>query len=161
MSINFSMGISREDGFDKKEKQVILIDERQSRGVNVMEHELLELEFWPVEHPLEPQDEDRPVKCPMPSASSVINNDSRMEDQERIADSFRKRTEVPPDFSNREGIDVNIEPPIRAVRKRHHHSLTSDDHNAQSLMRTPPHPPLQSQKITVLEMLQDFDKFES
>lgn len=39
-----------------------------------MEHELLELEFWPVEHPLEPQDEDRPVKCPMPSASSVINN---------------------------------------------------------------------------------------
>lgn len=84
-----------------------------------------------------------------------------MEDQERIADSFRKRAEVPPDFSNREGIDVNIEPPIRAVRKRHHHSLTSDDHNAQSLMRTPPHPPLQSQKITVLEMLQDFDKFES
>lgn len=84
-----------------------------------------------------------------------------MEDQERIADSFRKRAEVPPDFSNRKGIDVYIEPPIRAVRKRHHHSLTSDDHNAQSLMRTPPHPPLQSQKITVLEMLQDFDKFES
>lgn len=29
-------------------------------------------EFWPVEHPLEPPDEDRPVKCPMPSASSVL-----------------------------------------------------------------------------------------
>ena len=31
-----------------------------------------EADFWPVEHPLEPRDEDRPVKCPMPQ-SSVIN----------------------------------------------------------------------------------------
>lgn len=31
-----------------------------------------EADFWPVEHPLEPRDEDRPVKCPMPE-SSVIN----------------------------------------------------------------------------------------
>lgn len=84
-----------------------------------------------------------------------------MGDQERIADSFWKRADVPPDISNREGILVNIETPIRAVRKRHHHSLTNDDHNTHSLMRTPPHPPLQSQKITVFEMLQDFDKFES
>lgn len=33
----------------------------------------LEGEFWPVEHPLEPGEEDRPVKCPIPTASSVIN----------------------------------------------------------------------------------------
>lgn len=31
-----------------------------------------EVEFWPIEHPMEPSDEDRPVKCPMPD-SSVIN----------------------------------------------------------------------------------------
>ena len=29
-------------------------------------------DFFPVEHPVEPTDEDRPVKCPMPE-SSVIN----------------------------------------------------------------------------------------
>lgn len=33
----------------------------------------LDVEFWPVEHPMEPPDEDRPVKCPIPTASSVIN----------------------------------------------------------------------------------------
>jgi len=32
----------------------------------------VDMEFWPVEHPMEPPDEDRPVKCPMPD-SSVIN----------------------------------------------------------------------------------------
>lgn len=32
----------------------------------------VDFQFWPVEHPLEPPDEDRPVKCPMPD-SSVIN----------------------------------------------------------------------------------------
>ena len=32
----------------------------------------VDMEFWPVEHPMEPPDEDRPVKCPMPD-STVIN----------------------------------------------------------------------------------------
>lgn len=31
-----------------------------------------DVEFWPVEHPMEPQDEDRPVRCPIPT-SSVVN----------------------------------------------------------------------------------------
>ncbi|CAI9761932.1 unnamed protein product [Fraxinus pennsylvanica] len=30
-------------------------------------------EFWPVQHPSEPPEEDRPVECPMPAGSSVIN----------------------------------------------------------------------------------------
>lgn len=30
-----------------------------------------DVDFWPVEHPMEPQDEDRPVKCPMSAASSI------------------------------------------------------------------------------------------
>lgn len=29
----------------------------------------VDMEFWPVEHPMEPPDEDRPVKCPMPDSS--------------------------------------------------------------------------------------------
>lgn len=32
----------------------------------------VDMDFWPVEHPMEPPDEDQPVKCPMPD-SSVIN----------------------------------------------------------------------------------------
>lgn len=28
-------------------------------------------DFFPVEHPLEPPDEDRPVKCPMPESSVI------------------------------------------------------------------------------------------
>jgi hypothetical protein len=55
-----------------------LIDEsREARyGVGMdwhhLEVEVVDMEFWPVEHPMEPPDEDRPVKCPMPD-SSVIN----------------------------------------------------------------------------------------
>lgn len=30
-------------------------------------------DFWPIEHPMEPPDEDQPVKCPIPPHSSVIN----------------------------------------------------------------------------------------
>lgn len=28
-------------------------------------------DFYPVEHPMEPPDEDRPVKCPMPESSVI------------------------------------------------------------------------------------------
>jgi hypothetical protein len=28
-------------------------------------------DFFPVEHPMEPQNEDRPVKCPMPQSSVI------------------------------------------------------------------------------------------
>jgi len=28
-------------------------------------------DFFPVEHPMEPPDEDRPVKCPMPESSVI------------------------------------------------------------------------------------------
>lgn len=31
----------------------------------------LEIEFWPLEHPTEPPDEDQPVKCPMLSTSAI------------------------------------------------------------------------------------------
>lgn len=86
--------------------------------------------------------------------------------EERLAESLRKRAEAPAEM-NREAIEVNIEPPIRAVRKRQHR-LTHDDveeeedHKIKPLMRMPPLPPLQTQKkFTIFEMLQDFDKFES
>lgn len=33
----------------------------------------LEAEFCPVEHPIEPEEEDRPVKCPVPISSALIH----------------------------------------------------------------------------------------
>lgn len=32
--------------------------------------EVVDFEIWPVEHPSEPPEEDRPVKCPMPAHDS-------------------------------------------------------------------------------------------
>lgn len=32
-----------------------------------------DVEFCPVEHPVEPEEEDRPVKCPVPVSSSLIH----------------------------------------------------------------------------------------
>jgi len=32
-----------------------------------------DVEFCPVEHPIEPEEEDRPVKCPVPISSSLIH----------------------------------------------------------------------------------------
>ena len=50
------------------------IDTPERDGMDVRSHgvEGDQVEFWPIEHPMEPSDEDRPVKCPMPH-SSVIN----------------------------------------------------------------------------------------
>lgn len=32
-----------------------------------------DFDFWPIQHPTEPSHEDRPVQCPMPHSSSLIN----------------------------------------------------------------------------------------
>ena len=37
------------------------------------ENNQLEAEFCPVEHPVEPEEEDRPVKCPVPISSALIH----------------------------------------------------------------------------------------
>lgn len=61
-------------------RRVTLTEGAQGRGEggNCMEvhhhhqHEVeLEIEFWPLEHPTEPPDEDQPVKCPMLSTSAI------------------------------------------------------------------------------------------
>lgn len=67
---------------DGKESEFPLIDEtsatQQQNSIIMEVHHHLQgvadksTDFCPVEHPMEPPDEDRPVKCPMPE-SSVIN----------------------------------------------------------------------------------------
>ncbi|XP_044494307.1 uncharacterized protein LOC123217371 [Mangifera indica] len=143
------MGFSCGDDFGTKQKRVLLVDDQ--RGRSFMDDRVeFELEFGPVEHPMEPRDEDRPVKCPMPT-SSVIN-ESRMQ-AERLGEGLGKRGEVAAEMNK----ERNEGGAVRAVRKRHH-TLTHEEQVIKPLMRMPPLPP---QKITIFEMLHEFHKFES
>ncbi|KAG5029296.1 hypothetical protein JHK87_012810 [Glycine soja] len=154
--------------WDGKESEFPLIDEtsatQQQNSIIMEVHHLQGVvvdkstDFFPVEHPMEPPDEDRPVKCPMPE-SSVIN-DERMHEK-RFAESSKKRVETTRAVVNGEGTTTTMdsEPPARGVRKRHH-TLT---HEGGDLVMTPlmRMPPLPSQNITIFQVLQQLDKFES
>ncbi|XP_010513930.1 PREDICTED: uncharacterized protein LOC104789955 isoform X1 [Camelina sativa] len=53
-------------------------DKRESVEETVMmeydgEINQFDVEFCPVEHPVEPEEEDRPVKCPVPISSSLVH----------------------------------------------------------------------------------------
>ncbi|XP_014508072.1 uncharacterized protein LOC106767653 [Vigna radiata var. radiata] len=162
------MGFSFGDHFDQKESEFRLIDEasatQQQNSIIMEVHHLQAVDkstdFFPVEHPMEPPDEDRPVKCPMPE-SSVIN-DERMHEK-RFAESLKKRAEITRVVGDGERTtSMDAEPPARGVRKRHH-NLTNGggDLVMTPLMRMPPLPPLPSQNITIFQVLQQVDKFES
>ncbi|RDY00358.1 hypothetical protein CR513_16469, partial [Mucuna pruriens] len=153
---------------DEKESEFPLIDETsaivQQNSIIMEVHHLQGVDkstdFCPVEHPMEPPDEDRPVKCPMPE-SSVIN-DERMHEK-RFAESVRKRGETTRVVADGERTTtMDAEPPARGVRKRHH-TLThgGGDLVMTPLMRMPSLPPLPSQNITIFQVLQQLDKFES
>ncbi|GMJ03728.1 hypothetical protein HRI_004042000 [Hibiscus trionum] len=111
--------------------------------------------FWPVQHPMEPQDEDRPVKCPMSassSSSSSIDKYGKGHGERVAAESSRKRSEQPTMVNNR----MAAEPAVRAVRKRHH-TLTCDNHIfGIGKPALPPIPP--SQTLTISQMLKHFDQ---
>ncbi|XP_020975621.1 uncharacterized protein LOC107632098 isoform X1 [Arachis ipaensis] len=118
-------------------------------------------DFFPVEHPMEPTDEDRPVKCPMPESSVINNNDGGVHDK-RHAESLRKRVEI--SEATVEGgrvATLDTEPRARGVRKRHHTLTHGGDLVMTPLIRMPTPPPLPShQNIAIFEMLQQLDKFE-
>lgn len=52
------------------------------------------LEFKPVEHPIEPLDNDQPVQCPLPEPS--ILNDGRIWKERASAAGVRRRADLPP-----------------------------------------------------------------
>lgn len=81
-------------------------------------------------------------------------------DEKRYSESMRKRTELPIVEEGQRMAVADAKPPVRAVRKRHH-TLTHGDHIITPLMRMPPLPPLPTQNISIFQMLQQFDKFES
>ncbi|KAJ6401743.1 hypothetical protein OIU84_013914 [Salix udensis] len=157
------MGLScGEEDFEKNGSHEVplIVDSRETRvsgGYMDLQHRHhaveFEVEFWPVEHPMEPQDEDRPVKCPM-ATSSVIKNGRANE--ERLG----KRADNPP--LPEQGIAVvAAEPQVRAVRKRHH-TLTRQEHRviAPNLTRMASLPALPAQNVTIFQMLQELDKFD-
>ncbi|XP_057962862.1 uncharacterized protein LOC131154239 [Malania oleifera] len=155
------MGFSYGDDLGKKESEVAVIYEtgnsREERGMDVRHGVESNAEFWPIEHPMEPPDEDRPVKCPMPG-SSALNNGGMHEKQ--FAESLGRRAELSAVVNEEGMVVVAAEPPVRVVRKRHH-TLTGRDHTIVPLIRMPLLPPLPVHNITIFEMLQQLDKFES
>ncbi|KAF3432048.1 hypothetical protein FNV43_RR26787 [Rhamnella rubrinervis] len=215
----YSVGFSCGDDYDGKESKVGYIDERSCREtkqrdssstttrMDQMQHgddddeddghevvQVVDFEIWPVEHPSEPPDEDRPVKCPMPADSSSVINlisacseiyENEMENlkeggkrEKRFGErTMRKRPEVKK-LQGGNGMEEEEEamtsepPPVRAVRKRHH-TLThggsdarssgvgGDDQIIMPLSRMPPLPPLPNHSITIFQMLQQIDKFDS
>ncbi|EOY20675.1 Uncharacterized protein TCM_012033 [Theobroma cacao] len=61
---------------DRNESEIPVIDEStkpgHKGGMDLHHHAIeLDIESWPVEHSMEQQDEDRPVKCQMPAYSSI------------------------------------------------------------------------------------------
>ncbi|XP_062113220.1 uncharacterized protein LOC133824353 [Humulus lupulus] len=190
----FSNGPSREDDFEEKENRVgscIAEDietEAEERSNFVMDTTMMmmnhnhengvefEFEIWPVEHPMEPPDEDRPVKCPIPH-SSVINEEGKREKRVALAENSTVVKKGGEEEDDEEEVGAVIE---RPVRKRHHMTLTgeneytdddddddddddfsSNDKTIMPLTRMSPLPPLPTQNLTIFQMLQQFDKFDS
>ncbi|KAM7487821.1 hypothetical protein LguiB_025305 [Lonicera macranthoides] len=114
-----------------------------------------EFEFWPIEHPTEPLDEDRPLKCPM-SHSPSLTNDSKIERQWKSAE-VSAEAEM--------GAEEGPPPPRPAVgglRKRHHKLTQEEDHTITPLLRMPQlYPYQQPHDITIFDMLHHFNKFQS
>ncbi|KFK33410.1 hypothetical protein AALP_AA5G009200 [Arabis alpina] len=78
-----------------------------------------DVEFCPVEHPVEPEEQDRPVKCPVPISSSLIHN---------------SREKTKPDwFKHRASCETPVYPPprhhVRNVRKRHNSNVEGNNNN--------------------------------
>ncbi|XP_059448753.1 uncharacterized protein LOC132179949 [Corylus avellana] len=161
--MNISMGFACGDDFDTKESKAPLTDEQSTEArqrIGMDWHHLGvegDKEFWPVEHPLKPPDEDGPVKCPIPD--STVINDGGM-NEKRFSENMWKITEQPIVVEGQSMVVADAEPPIRAVRKRHH-TLTRGDHIITPLMRMPPLPPLPTHNISIFQMLQQLDKIES
>ncbi|XAR69670.1 hypothetical protein NMG60_11001359 [Bertholletia excelsa] len=92
------------------------------------------IEFRLIEHPIEPLNEDQPVKCPLIDSLHMNNKQFPVSPQ-------KKKKEV---FSamHKDGVVVIFaEPLVQAVCKRHHTNINGD-HRFISLLRNPSHHPL-------------------
>ncbi|XVE65363.1 hypothetical protein DITRI_Ditri07aG0174800 [Diplodiscus trichospermus] len=92
------------------------------------------VEFKPVEHPVEPLDNDRPIQCPLPEPS--ILNDGRIW-KERVSASVRRRAELPlmKDGGTLESEATGKKPPRPTQSNRMIlPSLSAPEHNLLNLL---------------------------
>ncbi|KAK9118174.1 hypothetical protein Scep_016267 [Stephania cephalantha] len=131
------------------------IEDVKGSGVSIGNGDERDHVFNPIDHPLEPPPhEDKPVKCPVPPDSSLLNDGGMR--KERSSENLGKRVEQSSSMVIDEVLMEATEPPAQAVRKRHH-TLTSD-HTTPSVHWGPL--PLPSQTSTIFQLLQQYDEFE-
>eukprot|EP00268_Persea_americana_P046632 TRINITY_DN48119_c0_g1_i2.p1 TRINITY_DN48119_c0_g1~~TRINITY_DN48119_c0_g1_i2.p1 ORF type:complete len:143 (-),score=34.38 TRINITY_DN48119_c0_g1_i2:94-522(-) len=141
--MTISMAFSCGDGVDIRECELPQGDEVTETG-RVIGVEF-KVAFGPIEHPLEPTDEDHPVKCPM-SNSSVLSDGERPKEQ--TAESLRKIAEFT--VADEEGMVAGPQPLAHPVRKRH-----------QTLHRDRGRPPLSMvPQRSVLQVFAELNEFE-
>ncbi|KAK1425493.1 hypothetical protein QVD17_20845 [Tagetes erecta] len=135
------MGFSLEDDLEMKEEGMVQpkIDSRENtnnlmiKNVGINSFDLVtDFDFWPIQHPTEPSHEDRPVQCPMPHSSNLINNE-RMQDGRFLDHKILKAKTLLCKGNN--GLEAR-ESAIRMVRKRHH------DHTNTIIPLPPMSPPV-------------------
>ncbi|XP_021889016.1 uncharacterized protein LOC110807993, partial [Carica papaya] len=91
------------------------------------------VEFKPVEHPIEPMDNDRPIQCPLPEPS--ILNDGRIW-KERVSANARRRVDLP---VMKEGVTLESEAAGMKSRPSQTNrgilpSLSAPEHNLVNLL---------------------------
>ncbi|CAF2044298.1 hypothetical protein BRARA_I02659 [Brassica rapa] len=89
-------------------------------------------EFKPVEHPVEPLDNDQPIQCPLPEPS--ILNDGRIW-KERVSASMRRRgdLQIMKDENSTES-DGSAPKPPRLPNRSILPSLSAPEHNLLNLL---------------------------
>ncbi|CAH2045817.1 unnamed protein product, partial [Thlaspi arvense] len=141
--------------FDSSVKTEI-VDEETVMMEYDEENNQLDVEFCPVEHPVEPEEEDRPVKCPVPISSSLTHNSTE---------------KTKPDWvKHRASSETPVYPPprhVRNVRKRHNSFVEGNNSFFTRSMISTSH--LQSHddettsrrsNVTIFRVLQQVHEFE-
>ncbi|XP_044465742.1 uncharacterized protein LOC123195937 [Mangifera indica] len=91
------------------------------------------VEFKPVEHPVEPMDNDQPIQCPLPEPS--ILNDGRIW-KERVSTGIRRRADLPvmKEGGVLESEDVGTKPRPMQPNRSILPSLSAPEHNLLHLL---------------------------
>ncbi|XWS49314.1 hypothetical protein CRYUN_Cryun13aG0153100 [Craigia yunnanensis] len=91
------------------------------------------VEFKPVEHPVEPLDNDQPIQCPLPEPS--ILNDGRIW-KERVSDNARRRADLPvmKDGGTLESDATGMKPRSTHSNRFILPSLSAPEHNLLNLL---------------------------
>ncbi|CAI0470907.1 unnamed protein product [Linum tenue] len=95
------------------------------------------VEFKPVEHPIEPLDNDQPIQCPVPEPS--ILNDGRIW-KERVSATVRRRNDLPVmredggGTPEPESAGPRRPPPMRSSNRLILPSVSAPEHNLLKLL---------------------------